>query len=227
VSACIARQAFDSEMFGVPFYRVLRLDAQAIRRELAALSDTVPRIIDAKLPADDLVHAQLLLENGFRKTCMQFELVHDLSEPPPAPAKGEIADRLELPEEVRWEHARNFLYDRFSLDPLLPDEAVNRLYRNWITNSLSGRKRVVHDGSDFCSFSEKDDEISIDLLSVLCAGRGIGSGLLARLIEYGRDSRLGLVRVVTECENRPAWRLYLKSRFRVGDFRTVFHLVVR
>jgi len=32
---------------------------------------------------------------------------------------------------------------------------------------------------------------------------------------------------VTECENRPAWRLYLRSGFEPARFTSVFHKVLR
>lgn len=34
---------------------------------------------------------------------------------------------------------------------------MRTLYRRWIGNSLYGRKRVAHDGKDFCTYAERPD----------------------------------------------------------------------
>jgi hypothetical protein len=72
-------------------------------------------------------------------------------------AGGEFSDALAVPDDVLWRHAGNFRSDRFSQDPLLPEEGVRTLYRRWIGDSLSGRKRVAHDGKDFCTYAERRD----------------------------------------------------------------------
>jgi len=225
VTACIERQAFDSDAFGIPFHRVVRFDPDGVVGETKRLEAAGPHVIDAKLPAEDLENAFLLQRAGFRRICTQFELVHDLEEPLSRAIGIEFSDRLELPDELLWEHARNFVYDRFSMDPLLPPEGGRTLYRRWIGNSLTGRRRVVHDGRNFCTYAEGDGRVSIDLVSVLDGGRGIGSRLMAALVGLARERGAGSIVVVTECENRPAWSLYLKCGFRVSRFMSVFHKV--
>lgn len=234
MSNALERQAFDSDAFGFPWYRLVCPDAQGLEVEVEGLAAAGPHAIDAKLPAEALGPARRLLALGFRRICTQLELVHPLGS---APANGrpnlppvtaiEISDSLVLPEELLGRHARNFAYDRFSQDPLLPEAGVRTLYRRWIGNSLSGRKLVVHDGRNFCTYAEREGTWSIDLVSVLDAGRGVGTGLLAALVERGRAGRARSLTVVTECENRSAWRLYLRSGFEPARFTSVFHKVLR
>ena len=121
-------------------------------------------------------------------------------------------------------HARNFRYDRFSLDPRLPEQGRVALYRAWITNSLV-RYEAAWAGRDFCTFKEDGRELVIDLVSVLVAGQGIG-GRLVRAVRSAAGLRgLEGVRVVTEVENRSAWRLYSREGFAVDGYVHVFHLV--
>jgi len=233
--AALARQAFDSDALGFPWYRVVDVAAAGLAAAVADLERRGgPYGIDAKLPAEALDEARLLQGLGFRRVCTQFELRHAL-EPAgagagAAPAGGpavELSDSLALPDDVLWSHARNFRFDRFSQDPLLPDEGVRTLYRRWIGNSLGGRKRVAHDGRNFCTYAERPDGWSIDLVSVLDAGRGIGTRIVGALVAHARERGAPSLSVVTECENRAAWRLYLRCGFAPARFVTVFHKVQR
>jgi GNAT superfamily N-acetyltransferase len=231
VSDCIAQQDFDTEAFQVPFYRVVRVEPESLSSELDALVDRSPIIIDAKLPAEDVQSARLLLERGFRKVCTQLELRHDLAEAPVLRGDARVSDRIDVSEDRIAAHAENFTCDRFSLDPLLDPQGGKRLYRNWIRNSLSGRRRVAHLGEDFCTFSEPGSgaspHASIDLLSVLSPGKGVGSELVSTVVARARDAGLSHVSVVTECENERAWRLYMRCGFRVARFYSALHFVNR
>lgn len=89
---------------------------------------------------------------------------------------------------------------------------------------LAGRRRVALDGTNFCTYAEVERAVSIDLVSVLEGGRGIGSRMLAALVDRSRERGLRSITVVAECENRPA-RLYLKVGFRPSRFTTVPHKV--
>jgi GNAT superfamily N-acetyltransferase len=227
VSACIEQQAFDTEAFGLPFHRIKRFDLSRLGDELDGLIQRAPIIIDATVPVDQRECTYFLMERGFRKICTQFELHHDLSGSPTRAPGARISDRIDISEECLAAHAENFVYDRFSLDPLIDHEGCKQLYCRWIRNSLGGRKQVVHVGDDFCTFAESDQRVEIDLVSVRRGGHGIGSNLIAALVHHVRERGLPAISVVTECENEPAWRLYMKCGFQVAMFRSVLHYVNR
>jgi GNAT superfamily N-acetyltransferase len=227
VSGPLERQAFDSDAFGIPWYRVVDVTAPALAAELERLESAGPHAIDAKLPAEALDHARLLQGLGFRRICTQFELKHPLAAATQAVTGVAFSDELALPDDLLWRHAGNFRSDRFSQDPLLPEDGVRTLYRRWIGNSLSGRKQVAHDGRNFCTYAERPSGWSIDLVSVLDPGQGVGTRLLAALIARAGDRGAPSFSVVTECENPAAWRLYLKSGFTPSCFVSVFHKVAR
>jgi GNAT superfamily N-acetyltransferase len=223
---CIQRMEFDSEAFRLPFYRVRQLDEKllsvAIEKLIAAPG---PLAIDAKIAADDIPSAQLLMNLGFRKICTQFTLTHPLSETPPA-SEAAIDRTLLLDESTIWQHARNFRYDRFSLDPLLPTDGRQCLYFKWIINSLTlGKKLIAHLGQDFCSFSAGPEGVVIDLVSILRPRQGTGTKLVDAIIGYAQSHGFERVKVTTECENKPAWNLYLGRGFQVSGFVSVFHFL--
>jgi GNAT superfamily N-acetyltransferase len=223
----ITSSAFDADAFGVPFYRVHAFDGAAIRKELQAIREQDRSfIVDAKVPAEDVENSRLLWSLGFRKVCMQITLRHDLSAADASPSGTTLAARLELAEALLHEHAANFTLDRFSLDPLIARDGTRRLYANWIRNSLTGgRKDIVHAGTDFCTLAVKDNTASIDLVSVLTHGRGIGRQLVAGAVSCARERGAKELFVTTECENPRAWRLYMRAGFLPARFTAAFHLV--
>src|SRR5690348_3155708 len=119
---CLELSAFDAEAFGHPFYRVKAFDAECLRAAIAELPVGVPIAVDAKVPSRQLDDAAMLTTLGFRKVSMQIRLARPAGPAPAAKFPAAISDTLDLPEDVRWQHARNFRYDRFHADPLLSRE---------------------------------------------------------------------------------------------------------
>jgi GNAT superfamily N-acetyltransferase len=224
--SALERQAFDEAAFGRPFYRVTSMDSDGLERGIAALRNgTLPFIVDVKTTSDDLVASRRLLSLGFRKVCMQIRLVNDLSGPADFDRQAAEANTLDWPDELIAAHARNFVYNRFALDIALPAEGHDRLYSNWIRNSLtSGRKRILTIGRNFLSFVDDGEGLRIDLLSVLDHRQGIGRRLLNSLTSLAKDSGRASITTVTECENHAAVQLYCRTGYRLSDFQTVFHL---
>lgn len=226
--ACLERHGLDEEAFGHPFYRIGMLDFDAIGREIAELrASGRPFAVDARMPADDLAAHRALQAMGFRKTCVQVRLVNDLSQAMAADPEAVLAARVSWPESVYQAHARNFTFDRFSLDPLLGRDGHDRLYAGWVRRSVTdGRCRVIHIGHDFVSFHPDGAGCcKIELISALAAGRGIGGRLLRSLVALAAEEGRGGVTTVTECENWRAFRMYARCGFRVDAFAAVFHLV--
>jgi GNAT superfamily N-acetyltransferase len=223
----IRLSAFDAEAFAVPFYRVHEIDPASIEQELEAVRKSGKAVVvDAKVPADDLEGARLLWSLGFRKVCMQIMLRYDLRDVPVQPSGTTVTAKLDLPESDIRQHAENFTYDRFSLDPLLPREGIRRLYSNWVRNSLTGgRKQIVHSGASFCTLAINDRTASIDLVSVLNRGQGIGKALVAGALQYARQQGAKEMFVTTECENTRAWGLYQRAGFVPAKYTSAFHLV--
>lgn len=221
-------QQFDTDAFGIPFYRVTDPWAAALDCELSELSGKPRLIVDAKLSAEDIHGAARLMRLGFRKICVQIELQRPLDTAPVPCPNAEIRDHVVYPDPVIGAHAAQFVFDRFTLDVDLPRAGHDRLYRQWIRNSLEGeRYRIAVADVNFITFGTEGDAIRIDLVSVLNKRRGTGLALLNAILAYGRQQNLEKVIVVTECENLPAVRLYVKAGFSPARFFSVFHLVRR
>lgn len=223
----LQRQEFDEQAFETPFYRIAEPADAAIERDIQALRERgEPFIVDAKVAADDLAASRRLQEMGFRKVCMQITLVKPSdkrTQPDPAAA---VVDHVDWPRDIIERHAGNFVFDRFALDAELPRAGHDRLYAMWISNSLAGgRNKVLHIDHNFLTFREDGPGLKIDLLSVLDHSRGIGGRLLNSLAALAAGMAKDHITTVTECENKAAVGLYLKSGYTLSEFTSVFHLV--
>ena len=69
---CLVRQDFDSEAFGLPFFRLARLDPDLLGGEMRRIARLPGALADARLPAAAIAGAALLQRHGFRKVGEYF-----------------------------------------------------------------------------------------------------------------------------------------------------------
>lgn len=121
---------------------------------------------------------------------------------------------------------------RFAVDPEIPRERFESLYRLWIRNSLSGElaravlvarqaERIV----GMVTLAEADGSGSIGLIAVDegARGQGLGSALVQSALLWCRERDLRETTVVTQGGNLAACRLYEKHGFRCARVQTFFH----
>jgi GNAT superfamily N-acetyltransferase len=222
---CIVEQAFDTEIFGVPFFRIVSLNLPVLAEELSALLGRRPIIVDAKVPAAAHEAAGFLHRLGFRTVCTQIGLSHRLRSVPENPPWVAFASRMDISDATIRAHVDNFRSDRFSLDVRIDPAARDDLYRAWIRNSTGGHAQLALHDANFCSFKEGLDGLTIDLLSVLDKRRGIGRNLVGAVLGLAFSRGMRTVQVITECGNEAAWRLYLRCGFEVSGFMNCLHFV--
>ncbi len=220
---CLERQAFDSEAFGLDFYRVRRFEYRALAEDLARLRQ-LPRVMaDARIAACDREADRFFQVQGFRKICVQLRFAA-MARPIDADPDDTVEDRLGPAAVPR--HVGNLVYDRFNLDAAVEKAGRDRFQAAWIGNSLASPSiRKVYHGESFISFKVSGADAVVDIVSVLEHRQGIGSALLARVC--GAAARMGLARVLvtTEAENVPACRMYQKNGFRLDAHFSCFHYV--
>lgn len=220
MNACLVRQAFDSEAFGRPFFRLARLDPELLGGEMRRIARLPGALADARMPAASIAAAALLQRHGFRKVATQVELARAPGPGPSAPA----LPGLDLAAGEIARHAANFVHDRFALDVAIPRAAHDRFWARRIANSLSGaRHRVVAREGGFVTFAGDGEDIRIDLVSVVEKRRGIAAELLARVVALAAREGRRAVRVVTECENAPALALYARAGFVPVRYESLLH----
>lgn len=246
---CLVRQEFDSEVFGLPYYRMARFEPETLAAELEALnrehqemtglpgtsglsglsglsSMSARFMVDAKLPAEQVDEAKALMGLGFRKVCVQAHFALESAVRNLTPSAGEPFGAVPAAPEVLDLHAANLRRSRFGLDPSVPEALRFAHQRQWLANSMaSDTVRKFFAGSGFVSFTAKGGVAAIDLFSVPERRKGQGSVLLDRLKTWCADQGIPRLVVTTECENTPACLFYEKNGFRLAGTTTVFHLL--
>ncbi|MFU2210564.1 GNAT family N-acetyltransferase [Solidesulfovibrio sp. C21] len=228
--ACLTRQAFDAEAFGLDFFRVTRLDYALLGPELKALR-AMPRVMaDARIAACDREADLFLQRNGFRKVCIQIRYGRDVppdmaADPADAVEPGDTAENR-LPPGAVSRHVDNLVYDRFNLDAAVQKAGRDRFQAAWIANSLASPViRKVYDGESFISFKLNGDEAAVDIVSVLVHRRGVGTRLMGRVLAAAARAGCARLIVTTEAENEPACRMYEKNGFMPEAHFSRFHYV--
>lgn len=217
--------AFNTECLGRPSYRLTPPVSQSDLDAAASHQRSGPLFVDIKIPVGDVATARHLLQAGFAKVCTQAELHHDLQVVVDEGLSDvTIVDRLSLKPADIEAHAAHFETSRFRQDHRIPEKLANELYRRWIENSLSGRKRVVAIGRNFCTFEDCDGARVIDLLSVLDKRRGHARRLVSKLVSDAKRAGLREVRVVSEVENTASNAVYRQNGFTYALFMTCLHL---
>ncbi|KAF0234626.1 MAG: GCN5-related [Desulfovibrionaceae bacterium] len=222
---CLARQSFDSEAFGLDYYRMVTPDHEALARDLASLGALgTPFMADAKLPAQDIEGSKRLQLMGFRKICVQPTFVLSLTGMR-ATAVGEPQAVVDMPRDELSAHATNFPYSRFGLDPDVTESERRTHQERWLANSMTSPDILVfREQGAFVSFKVREGAVVIDLVSALPSSRGRGSLLLERLKAWAAGQGHSRIEVTTESENIPACLFYQKNGYRLDRATVAFHL---
>lgn len=122
---------------------------------------------------------------------------------------------------------------RFSLDDRLRDRAPS-LFERWIQRDFERPLGVVlvsdlgHGACGYCACHPKDDEPDVGTISLVgvdpaSGGRGLGTALIHRAMDWFSLLPCRRVEVVTQGSNVPAQRLYQSAGFRTMSVGTWYH----
>ena len=124
----------------------------------------------------------------------------------------------------------NFIYSRFGADKLIPKKIVDKIYYQWLSDSISMKKKefycIVNSSNKVvsCIIVKNDiDKIIIDLTvsNKRYQGRGFAGSILRHIINKYPEKD---IIVGTELENVPALKLYKKFKFKQIEKKFVYHL---
>jgi ribosomal protein S18 acetylase RimI-like enzyme len=232
-------QAFDTEHLGRSVLRLAPTIADAPERLAAQLRQETARwrrggvwLVSLRLSEARAGTCEAALtEAGFRRieTLVTFERATG-SQPPSAilvrPAQS--ADWLQAIELARGA----FRYDRYHADPLVPDEAADRLKAAWVANALAGRAEAVllahWQGrvAGFATLLATAEAGIIDLIATApwAQRMGIGRALVAAALAHYAGRR-PVLRVSTQADNLASQRLYCGSGFAEVARQATYHWV--
>lgn len=137
-------------------------------------------------------------------------------------------------EALAWQSGE---YSRFRLDPRLPITVFQRLYTQWLRNSLNGsiaRSVMVLQGATgeslgLATLGEKSGVADIGLIAVEAAARGqqVGQRLMAEARRRAAAIGFTQLQVITQGENQQACRFYEKCGLTQVDEVYIYHLWLR
>lgn len=123
-------------------------------------------------------------------------------------------------------------YSRFKLDDRLPNGSYERLYSQWIEQSVNHAiasevfcYMIEGVPKGLVTLNHKNGIGDIGLVAVHedYQHRGIGTSMMRNAIRYSKEKRLQKLSVVTQHANTPACNLYEKSGFSVESVIDVWH----
>lgn len=124
------------------------------------------------------------------------------------------------------------IWSRFRMDKNFINNEFERLYTEWISNSINKTKAfktlVAIKESDFVGITtlgEKSDYADIGLVAVdeNHRGQGIGYDLIHTADNTAFDMGYKQIKVVTQLKNIEACRLYKKCNFQVESITNIYH----
>jgi dTDP-4-amino-4,6-dideoxy-D-galactose acyltransferase len=124
-------------------------------------------------------------------------------------------------------------FSRFKTDSKIPYHKFEELYSLWIKNSVNktfADNVLVYNLSDsvagMVTVAKKEDVGYIGLFGVdsKYRGQGIGTALLAAAISYFKKQACNSVEVITQQENIPACKAYVKAGFSIKEESNYYHI---
>lgn len=123
-------------------------------------------------------------------------------------------------------------FSRFASDPKIGRKNFEKMYREWIKNSVNKTKAdkvlIARQGREIIglvTLGEKNGRGDIGLIAVksMMQGRGIGSRLIESALQFFKINNLDSVQVVTQGNNKAALAFYQKSGFRIENMKNFYH----
>jgi len=238
----IERLEWDSSHFGFPVARITRPDLPLDQLPAAlqsARDDGIELLYWSAIPSR-VVPEELLRRFSGLLTDRKVTFRADLERFEPSAPHDHVSDfRIEeypccdaTPELLELAVGAGE-WSRYRRDPNLPAGKFRSLYEIWMRRStlreLANTVLVARNGAGPCigvvTIGGDGKLADIGLLAVdpRARGRGVASALMGAARDWMLAAGVPSAQVVTQLENQPACKLYLRSGYRQADLRHVHH----
>ncbi|UPU37641.1 GNAT family N-acetyltransferase [Geomonas paludis] len=230
---------WDSGFFGFKVARILpeRLQGAELQAALVGLEQAGVTLAYWACDPDDHGSQQAALESGGfladRKVtyCIDAATMRDRSIAATGIPVERYLDQVTTPE-LEDLALQAGVYSRFRIDPRMPREKFEALYRLWIRKSVEGQiadqvlvaresGRIV----GMVTVGRKGERADIGLVAVDASMRGknLGGALVHSAQQWALQNGFDVAQVVTQGENLAACRLYEKWGYKVDSVRNIYH----
>jgi len=240
-TATLTRLVWDCSHFGLKVGRIAAcLDDEELREALDTARCEQFRLLYWTTPAAREVPARLLADyNGMqvdRKVTFVRPLRGDNERAP-------IADRLHVGPYCKTEASLELIalsvaagvFSRFGVDPRIPRDKFESLYRIWIERSvrheiadavLVARDETCVDalaGMITTTVADHVGNIGLIAVSEDYRGQGVGTQLIAAAHAWMHERGAERATVVTQLANLPACRLYERTGYEMDHIENYYH----
>lgn len=229
---------WDTKFFGFGVARIMQaeLDEAELSKTLEMLRDNDYRLIYWQIPVGKPESSRIAqVHGGFladEKVTYVKELV-GISDSRGASAYTPFPYPDMTPDAAMIKLAlQSAEYSRFRLDPKFPRELCDKLFKCWITRSVSKEIAwevlVVKEQNDLLgliTLGAKGGRADIGLVAVAehARGKGVGRALVTDADRHFAQRGYKHVQVVTQRPNLGACRLYESCGYKIENIENVFH----
>lgn len=200
--------------------------------ELSTLKISLPEksnFIHTSVPCHNLIALNKLIDYGFKVVDTRLTLSQDTYFTLPVSEMTTCRESIPEDKAIVSEIARtSFIFSRFHLDPLIPNEKANALKSAWAENFFNksrGDALIVAETKNssiagFLLLLKGKEKWVIDIIAVDSKYRNLG--VAKQLISYA-NKKFSLLNVGTQASNLISLRLYESLGFKIISSEYVLH----
>lgn len=216
----IEEAVWDSEFFRRKIGRLTAVPGgNRLRKYLQQASEDGYAYLTCRVVLENIAEVQQLQKHGFYVTDIGAVWERGPEVFPPERMSGVRPALLRDAPGLEALCKGLFREGRFYNDPFFTREEAERLYRQWVINSLRDRtsRTFLAEDSGFivCHRTKKSGSIGLIGLAPSRQGQGIGRSLVCRALSWFQEKKLDTVTVRTQVTNIGAMNFYLKMGFRI------------
>lgn len=225
---------WDSQFFGYPVAKISfgKDEAGKLENVFQQINSENIRLTYLFVNPDDREINKLILKKGclladqkvvFAKTTEKhYNFKNTISE----------FQETEMTEKILSLALISGIYSRFRIDKNFINNEFERLYTEWVSNSINKtiacETLVAMEGSNFIGITtlgEESDYADIGLVAVdeNHRGQGIGYDLIHTADNHAFDRGFEKIKVVTQLKNNEACNLYKKCDFQIESITNIYH----
>ncbi|GAB3832157.1 GNAT family N-acetyltransferase [Hymenobacter jeollabukensis] len=234
--SALEKLAWDSAFFGFPVGRLQTpvADAAGLRRWLAAARQQGYRLLYWFVEPANMAAQQAAAALALRPIDHRISLGLPLAGQTILAPVPDVRPVFTATPALRALAQASSGWSRFRRDAHFAPGSWQRLYNQWLQESLRGRlarEVLVHDDAagqplGLLTLAHQGTEATIGLLAVAPTARrqGVGGSLLDAAAQRAQAWGCQRLTVVTQRENQPAVALYQARGFRVKSEALIYHL---
>ena len=216
----IEEAVWDSEFFKRKIGRLTSVPAgNALRKCLQQAAANGYAYLTCRIVLENISEIQRLEKHGFYVTDIGAVWERKPAISSPEQASGVRLASLKDSSSLEALCEGLFREGRFFNDPFFTHQEAERLYLQWVINSLRDRTSRIFfvEGSGFVVCHRIKNRGDIGLIGVTPArqGKGIGRSLVRRALTWFQEEKLDNVTVRTQATNISAMNFYLRMGFRI------------